>query len=982
MNKNTIIFAKKILTVMIITMMFSSSFATAKIAQSGIKKQNINTIRNGGFEKETNPGHVDVWGPFYWNLPGRGETSSLMDLKSFITVDRKQAYEGKQSLRIIVPDKMNEINIQHPYIRRLPNNKDAVFSIYMKSVRNQEGKVSLTIRPLAGGPWVQKSFNLSSNWKRYELKFQTPKKGGIQPWVKVKDGIVWLDAAKLELGIRATPFVSEKPQGKSTTSAKNTMQKVYNIPILPQAPPMNGDLKNDFWKNALEFKTFYHTKSMQALKANKTIAKMAISATTLYLAFECFGKNSPARKKKRDSNVWADDSIEFFLDPGSPPVMNASDSQGSYYHFAVNSFGTVFDMLSGGIKRPFNAKIKTLCKRYENKWIAQIAIDLSSLNISKLEQNWRFNICREDHTNKQYSSVFPVKYSFHSYNDFGYGKITEQLYRKLTNISVKKVQVIPNGGVLLQFNCKENPGKVSAVLKILDRNKVVFKGKWQGTAKAGNNRYIFPGKLVPGYNLTARVNITAADGSKLYKKLEITNDKVAMFRQNYYTVEKEAELIWRNIPALPQRGKFTFGKHLVPYQTIKGKIMVDISKVPSGKYKIKIASRIVPFTKLSPRPNAVKIDQDKNSLIVDGKTYIFYGSYIRANPKSKYLMESYSLPYLKKIGFNGVSICIKEGLDANDKWSVKNRIWDVESYLALMDACSRNGLKVIIYLSMAHHRKAGFKTIFTLKNLIPKMKDHPALLAWYIADEPTPKSNKEIWQRYNYVRKTDPYHPVMVNVTSRGLALDVTVNKAGKHPFDIYSLTYYPVGCTMHSDTEIGLKIGDMLFKQMFVVSKKCKGVMIHAAQAYGYGTDYWDREPTPAEVSFLVYMPMIYGNRGWNWFGGRTKCRETWDAVIAYGHEVKKLAPILADSEKVNDDSVISSSCGKAFGLLRKLGESYYFITVNKTQQTIKTNFNLSEYLPEGFKKAEVLFENRQVQFGKSKTYMPYQRHVYKITK
>jgi hypothetical protein len=946
-------------------------------------KEAMNALFNGSFEEEANPGYPDGWGPFFWDWPGRGEMSSLMDLKSFMAIDKEQAFEGRQSLRIIVPERMKEINIQHTFIRTMPNNRDAVFSIYMKSFRDRGAKVTLKIRPLSGEPWAQKTFSLTEDWKRYEVKFKTPKKGRFQPWITAQEGIFWVDAAKLELGTEATPFVSASQQAKPGATAQTGTRKSHAIPVLPQPPPMDGNFTHDFWKKALEFPIFYLVQSQQPLTQNKTNAKMAISGTTLYLAFECLGKNRAALQKNHDDMVWTDDSVEFFLDPGSPPVMDAADSRGSYYHFAVNSQGVFFDIYKGGETRPFDGQIKTFCRRFEDKWIAQIAIDLTSLNINKLERNWRFNLCREDHTNNQYSSSFPLKRLFHSYNEFGYGTIPEELHRKLTNLCVKNIQLQADGGAVLQLDCQTAPGKVAAELQVFERNQLVFSGKWTGKAKAGSTRCEFSGKEIAGEDLLAIVKMDGADGSRLYDKIKIVNDKIAMFRRNYYTTEKQAELIWRNLPALSRRGKLNFGSHKAPYKLRDGHILVDIATIPAGDYQVSVEGKPVPFVKLVPHPNEVKIDQDKNSLIVAGKPFSFYGSYAYVNHKSKFLLQTYGLPEMKKAGFNGIAIHLREGYNAGDTWSATHKLWDLDWYISLMDSCHKYGLKVIIFMPMSHSRGANYKTVFSPETVVPKIKNHPALLAWYIADEPVPEHNEEIWKRYRYVRDNDPYHPVIVNVTTMGLAIDVTADKkTGKHPFDIYSLTYYPVGCVMNEDTEIGLKTGPQTFKQLFAASKKDKGVLIHAAQAYGYGTDHWTREPTPAEISYLIYMPLVLGNRGWSWFGGRTKCLETWQAIVDYGREVQTLTPILANSDKVNDDELLHSTCGNVFGILRQLGDAYYLITVNKTPQALKTRFDLREWLPAKFKKAEVLFENRQVKMGQPETYGPYQRHVYKITR
>ena len=53
----------------------------------------------------------------------------------------------------------------------------------------------------------------------------------------------------------------------------------------------------------------------------------------------------------------------------------------------------------------------------------------------------------------------------------------------------------------------------------------------------------------------------------------------------------------------------------------------------------------------------------------------------------------------------------------------------------------------------------------TLRRRIAELKDHPALWAWYLADEPelTPALPQRMREIYQIIRDEDPYHPLAVD---------------------------------------------------------------------------------------------------------------------------------------------------------------------------------------------------------------------------
>ncbi len=73
----------------------------------------------------------------------------------------------------------------------------------------------------------------------------------------------------------------------------------------------------------------------------------------------------------------------------------------------------------------------------------------------------------------------------------------------------------------------------------------------------------------------------------------------------------------------------------------------------------------------------------------------------------------------------------------------------------VLDNAKANGLKVIPWFN-------GSTT--TMRNLVAGLKDRPAVIAWYVSDEPNTDAEKAVaLERYNAVKQIDPSRPAYIN---------------------------------------------------------------------------------------------------------------------------------------------------------------------------------------------------------------------------
>jgi uncharacterized protein DUF4838/cellulose/xylan binding protein with CBM9 domain/glycosyl hydrolase family 67 len=145
----------------------------------------------------------------------------------------------------------------------------------------------------------------------------------------------------------------------------------------------------------------------------------------LYLAFNCdepqMDKIFAGKRKKDDKHIWKDNTVEIFLNP--------SADKKHYYHFIINSEGSVSDAASqkkGAAKTEnwkWNSGAEYKVLKAKNNWVIEISIPLKS--IGKVKNQFPANFCRsrvlsdgKDHVIYYSWSPF-LKKGFHDIASFG-----------------------------------------------------------------------------------------------------------------------------------------------------------------------------------------------------------------------------------------------------------------------------------------------------------------------------------------------------------------------------------------------------------------------------------------------------------------------------------------------------------------------------------------------------------------------------------
>ncbi|MGD0756292.1 MAG: hypothetical protein ABR927_14665 [Bacteroidales bacterium] len=429
-------------------------------------------------------------------------------------------------------------------------------------------------------------------------------------------------------------------------------------------------------------------------------------------------------------------------------------------------------------------------------------------------------------------------------------------------------------------------------------------------------------------------------------------------RQSFYTFEKSGEFLL-HVPSALSKNRLSialkigdetvaswngisgktilrlpFSLKLMP-SVYKAEARINISSNPGSIYIAK-----TDLVVLSYKSNEVKTDRFTGGLIVNKLPFFPFGFYC-------YSPVYPSLPEEEVVkGFNMISPYQKIAPET------------LNERKAYMDRCAELGMKVHYNLLSVSggggvgSKIEGLNDEEKKERLISEVKtfrDHPALLGWYISDEPNgsniaPEQLEEI---YRTVKENDPWHPVSMVFMAPFLSA-----KRYSAALDIVMADPYPVPdlpVTMPGDVAGQLRTEFKGKKLIWIVP-----------QAFG-GGELWSREPTIQEIRSMTWQSIINGATGIQYFVRQglnyfPKSAATWSECGRMATEVMELTPwLLSDEETLQVESYSKNVLVSS----RLHNGQLIIMVVNKINEPVSTSLRVN-----GFHngKARVLFENRFV--------------------
>ena len=168
----------------------------------------------------------------------------------------------------------------------------------------------------------------------------------------------------------------------------------------------------------------------------------------------------------------------------------------------------------------------------------------------------------------------------------------------------------------------------------------------------------------------------------------------------------------------------------------------------------------------------------------------------------------------------------------------------------MLDEAARCKVYVMFHLCNLFRGKEDYEG---LKRLVSSLKNHPALGAWYIADEPsgTGTSPKALRKAAEIIRAIDPNHPVA------GCDNSPLMFEAFNGIFDVWMPDPYPV--PHGSLTEVT----DWIERSYKVMDGHVSVVPF----LQSFGQPFVSREPTPEEIRNMTLQALACGIRGMAWW-------------------------------------------------------------------------------------------------------------------
>ena len=352
------------------------------------------------------------------------------------------------------------------------------------------------------------------------------------------------------------------------------------------------------------------------------------------------------------------------------------------------------------------------------------------------------------------------------------------------------------------------------------------------------------------------------------------------------------------------KGAYTLRARLFGAEGLEETLEVEVDKYPPGRRE-------------------VKIDSFNQVLLVDGKPFF---------PIGLYWLRADVLAEVRRLGFNSGDYHYKlQG----------------EEIAQLMDAAAREGVQILLELSDFVRQRPEPDRV-AIDATIRRYRDHPALLAWYLIDEPDETKTEPalVRQVYRRIRELDPYHPVYL-VNNRPHTYADYLDGSDILAVDVYPVPRQPLRRVRDRVQEA--RWSGLQQKPVWLV-----------AQAFG-GVEHWPRAPRPAELRNMVYQGLVQGVRGMLFYRycgedeRHIQPPDLWRQVRSLAAELTELTPVLIAPEWRGAAQVVGGQGADA--VLKGQGQTFYLLVVNYEEEFHRVRVQF-EHAPV-FKYAEARYDS-----------------------
>jgi hypothetical protein len=357
----------------------------------------------------------------------------------------------------------------------------------------------------------------------------------------------------------------------------------------------------------------------------------------------------------------------------------------------------------------------------------------------------------------------------------------------------------------------------------------------------------------------------------------------------------------------------------------------------------------------------LSINRHQRMLMNDGRAFLVFGIAL-SEP------EEWQLQDIANQGFNTVAFylqALKDGVDAQKP---------IEAIVAQLDAAHRKGLRV---LPIVKHQPGTSLKQMTIEKIriIETFKHHPAILCWWILDEPTQHlaydMEKDGVDLYRAVKAADPSRPVLLN---ENVWREGDWAKSFLQSADIVSMDLYPIG-----QYENPLMVIAERVRQMNLECLPAHKPTAFWLQLYGYYDS--PREPTPDELRAMTYLVFIKGVRLILYWAYKPMNRILWESLKPLFDEVKRLCDITTrDGARWHSTGTTQIQVHYA---LWEAGGRFYLIACNAGGVSVETKFEFEQIAGRSFSNYRSWSEDYRKFFSGKRLFInfaPYESQVIEL--
>ena len=340
--------------------------------------------------------------------------------------------------------------------------------------------------------------------------------------------------------------------------------------------------------------------------------------------------------------------------------------------------------------------------------------------------------------------------------------------------------------------------------------------------------------------------------------------------------------------------------------------------------------------------------RDDGMVLVDDKPFFPIGIYAVSECERNGNSIDTAFRDLKAAGFNMVHRAGRTKMQ-------------VEEFLSLADS---HGLKVF------QMPVPSYNSDFVAESVIPKVRHHPSLLAWYLADDTANHVGPEVVAYRD--RACKAFDPARLTLQADGVLVGGANCRYERfvHATDVFLPEIYPVYWKEQRGSEVSEVVRDMRASRAAIAlaGRPVKSIWPIIQHFDGWG---WKRFPTFEELRAMSWEAIVQGGNGIVWYVYNSKSGHG-RGVVCEDRHWKEMATVSAEIASFTGDllsrtapdqpqvEILSGPARDYYGfkpvsVLLKTGDAPLLATVNAATNAVKAVVRVR-----GFSRAEVLGEGR----------------------